>query len=158
MKHNLPPTPPSVLAQISQLSSLSMADLKALWRDVSDDPLPTKRPLIERHLAYRLQVKALEATGNTLIKQNQQRIDALIKQTEQAEKRKKKHRVTDDLLPGTVLSRHFQGKEYRVTVTHDRQFDLDGHTFASLSAIARHITGTRWSGVKFFGLDKRKAS
>ena len=157
MTQKLPPTPPSVLAQISQLSSLPMAELKALWRDLTNDPPPTKRPLIERHLAYRLQVKALEATGNTLVKQNQQRIDALIKQVEQAEKQKKR-KVTDDLLPGTVLSRHFQGKEYRVTVTHDRQFDLDGHAFSSLSAVARHITGTRWSGVKFFGLDKRRAS
>jgi hypothetical protein len=154
MNRNLPPTPPSVLAQISQLNTLTMAELRQLWQTLTHDPLPAKRVLIERHVAYRLQVQALEATGSTLVKQNQQRIQALIEQTEREEKKKKRNAAAD-LLPGTVLSRDFQGKTYRVTVTHDKQFDLDGHAFASLSAVARHITGTRWSGLRFFGLDKR---
>jgi hypothetical protein len=29
---------------------------------------------------------------------------------------------------------------------------LNGQVFKSLSAAARHITGTRWNGPKFFGL------
>jgi hypothetical protein len=31
-------------------------------------------------------------------------------------------------------------------------YELDGKRFKSLSAAARHITGTQWSGPKFFGL------
>jgi hypothetical protein len=51
---------------------------------------------------------------------------------------------------GTVLSRLYQEQEYRVTVTHDGQFDFEGRTYKSLSVIAREITGTRWSGPLFF--------
>jgi hypothetical protein len=34
----------------------------------------------------------------------------------------------------------------------DRGYAYRGSTYASLSEIARHITGARWSGPRFFGL------
>lgn len=34
-------------------------------------------------------------------------------------------------------------------------FQLDGKAWKSLSAIAKHITGTDWSGPRFFGLKGR---
>jgi len=33
-------------------------------------------------------------------------------------------------------------------------YQLDGNHFKSLSAIALHITGTSWSGPRFFGLTR----
>lgn len=53
---------------------------------------------------------------------------------------------------GTVLTREYKGVEYRVVATADGQYEFQGRTFASLSMIAREITGTRWSGPLFFGL------
>ena len=41
---------------------------------------------------------------------------------------------------------------HRVTVTPDGLYELNGQVFKSLSAAARHITGTRWNGPRFFGL------
>ena len=38
------------------------------------------------------------------------------------------------------------------TVLIDARFDLDGRAFKSLSAVARAITGTSYSGPVFFGL------
>jgi hypothetical protein len=38
-----------------------------------------------------------------------------------------------------------------VTVRPD-DFEYEGRPYRSLSAIARHITGTRWNGWVFFGL------
>jgi hypothetical protein len=35
---------------------------------------------------------------------------------------------------------------------------LDGKTYTSLSAIARHITGARWSGPRFFGLTRKRCA
>lgn len=37
-------------------------------------------------------------------------------------------------------------------ITPDGLYALDGQVFKSLSAAARHITGTQWNGPKFFGL------
>jgi len=50
------------------------------------------------------------------------------------------------------LVREWDEREYRVTVTSAGLYELDGQLFKSLSAAARHITGTQWSGPKFFGL------
>ncbi|AUM00813.1 hypothetical protein B4966_12030 [Rhodocyclaceae bacterium] len=56
------------------------------------------------------------------------------------------------LLPGTVLTRIFNDVEHRVLVRGPQDFEYQGQRFKSLTAIARHITGTHWSGPAFFGL------
>jgi len=55
------------------------------------------------------------------------------------------------LKPGTVLVRDYQGQRHTVTVGREG-FEWQGTTYASLSAIARAITGTSWSGPRFFAL------
>lgn len=55
------------------------------------------------------------------------------------------------LSPGTRLVRQWQGQTYQVTVL-DKGFEYSGQVYPSLSAIARDITGTPWSGPLFFGL------
>lgn len=55
------------------------------------------------------------------------------------------------LAPGTRLVREWQGHTHHVTVL-PQGFDYQGTHFKSLSAIARAITGTPWSGPQFFGL------
>ena len=52
---------------------------------------------------------------------------------------------------GTHLVREWNGRRYQVDTTADG-FVLNGKRFKSLSAIALHITGTSWSGPRFFGL------
>jgi len=55
------------------------------------------------------------------------------------------------LSPGTHLIREWNGRTYQVEVT-ETGYRLDRQEFKSLSAIAKHITGTQWSGPRFFGL------
>jgi Protein of unknown function (DUF2924)/Protein of unknown function (DUF3489) len=56
--------------------------------------------------------------------------------------------------PGTVLVRDYHGQRHTVSVAPDG-FNWQGTTYASLSAIARAITGTAWSGPRFFALAQR---
>ena len=60
-------------------------------------------------------------------------------------------KVSKILSPGTQLIREWKGRTYRVEVTA-QGFFYDGKTWRSLSAIARAITGTPWSGPAFFGV------
>lgn len=53
---------------------------------------------------------------------------------------------------GTVLLREYESNEYRVTVTPEGFYDLNGKVFKSLPAMARHITGVNWSGPAFFSV------
>ena len=61
------------------------------------------------------------------------------------------------LKPGTVLVRDYHGQRHAVTVAPDG-FNWQGTTYASLSAIARAITGTAWSGPRFFALAQRNGT
>ncbi len=54
-------------------------------------------------------------------------------------------------LVGTRLVRVWQGETHQVTILHDGYKYKDQH-WKSLSAIAKAITGTPWSGPAFFGL------
>ena len=55
------------------------------------------------------------------------------------------------LSTGAHLVREWNGRTYQVQVTNEG-FEMDGRTWRSLSAIAKHITGATWSGPRFFGL------
>lgn len=56
------------------------------------------------------------------------------------------------IIPGTKLSREWQGKNYEVTVQPDGKFECEDNLYGSLSAVARAITDTRWNGKVFFGV------
>lgn len=58
------------------------------------------------------------------------------------------------LRPGAHLVREWNGRTYQVEVL-DSGFRMEGQTWPSLSAIAKHITGTTWSGPRFFGVVDR---
>ena len=53
--------------------------------------------------------------------------------------------------PGARPVREWNGRTYRVEVV-EGGYRMDGRTWRSLSGLARHITGTAWSGPRFFGL------
>lgn len=53
------------------------------------------------------------------------------------------------LKPGSHLVREWNGRTYQIEVV-DGGFVMDGKTWRSLSAIAKHITGAHWSGPRFF--------
>jgi hypothetical protein len=63
---------------------------------------------------------------------------------------------TAELRPGTMLGREWNGQMHRVAVLTEG-FAWNGKTYRSLTKVAFAITGTRWSGPKFFGLRDRRS-
>ena len=57
--------------------------------------------------------------------------------------------------PGTRLLREWQGVIHEVMVLEEGA-RYRGKAWRSLSAVAREITGARWSGPRFFGLKERR--
>ncbi|SFN14265.1 DUF2924 domain-containing protein [Nitrosomonas communis] len=140
--------PPSVLSQIAQLPSLPMIEIKVLWKQLFGNEIPNhNRQFLERRLAHKLQLIEFRKTNLNLLESNERRIQALI-ETGKLRSREKDYRP----LAGSVLIRIYQDVEHRVMVEADGQYEYEGSRYASLSAIAREITGTRWSGPLFFGL------
>lgn len=140
--------PPSVLSQIAQLPELPMSEIKALWRRLFGTEIPNyNRQFLERRIAHKLQLIEFRKTNRNLLESNERRIKTLI-ETGKLRSREKDYRP----LPGSELMRMYQEIEHRVVVEADGQYQYEGNRYASLSAIAREITGTRWSGPLFFGL------
>ena len=144
--------PATITAQLAALPSLPMPELWALWdQDYPRRPSHRNRNYVESRLAYRIQELAYGALPAGI---RRHLVDAGAKHS----KIKTTTRSTGGrdtqlvLMPGTTLIREWDDREYRLTVTPDGLYELGGQAFKSLSAAARHITGTQWSGPKFFGL------
>ncbi len=134
--------------QLHSLSSLPMPEFWKLWdKHFKERPKHPHRKQLESRLAYRLQEIAYGGI-------NPETRNLLADIGERLSKIKTSKRLSTTLLPGTVLIREFDGIDYRVTVAMDGRFEFEGHKYKSLSAIAKQITGTQWSGPAFFGLNK----
>ncbi len=57
-------------------------------------------------------------------------------------------------IPGTVLTRIYKGRKIVVTVLANG-FECEEVVYASLSGIAKAVTGSHWNGYHFFGLNKK---
>ena len=133
------------------LSEIAMADRNSLlerWLNAFGAPAPknTSVQLLCKALAHEVQCKAFGglaaatrrallsvAGGNHQRQLAQPRIDT-----------------------GAQFVREWNGRTYRVEVVAGG-YRLDATVYPSLTAIARRITGTNWSGPRFFGLRTRSA-
>jgi hypothetical protein len=67
-----------------------------------------------------------------------------------------KQAARDPRLPvaGTLLERRYQDRTINVRILSEG-FEYEGKIYDSLSSIASSVTGTRWNGFAFFGLNKK---
>jgi hypothetical protein len=100
-----------------------------------------------RVLAYRLQAGVL----GDLDGESQRLLDRSVSPEDAGQRAVELARRTVNLRPGTMLAREWNGQMQRVAVLADG-FAWNGKIYPSLSKVAFAITGTRWSGPKFFGL------
>ena len=136
----------NVTAQIAQLPTLPMESLWALWDEFFDRrPGHHHRTYLESRIAYKLQERAFGGLPAALRRR-------LEKIGETGEVPNQKRRSENQVAPGTVMVREFNGINHRVTVLDDGRFEYQGRPYKSLTGVARAITGTTYSGPVFFGL------
>ena len=161
---------------VERLADLSIADLRDLWsKHMGRAAPPVQKRLLIRELAWRAQERVhggLDAETRRLL---DRAIRAATKggmpsdgedhddaQTPVMKRRSRGAASTvrtssSDLPPATKLSRVWRGVRYEVYVLEGgRQFRYRDQTYGSLSEVAREITGTRWSGPRFFGMTTRE--
>ena len=123
-------------ADIIRLTDLSLSELRKEWQ-LCFGPAPEHRAgdLLRRVLAWRIQAEAyggLDATTKRLLS----REGGELRPTPQ---------------PGMRLAREWAGRRHEVVVIESGVV-YEGQGYGSLSEVARHITGRRWNGPRFFGL------
>ena len=138
----------SVSAKIAELSTLPIAELWPVWdRYFNCRPINPNRTFIESRIAYKMQEEAFGGLAHN----TRQRLEAIGAKHSKIKLRARPRDI--NFAPGTVLLREWGDREHNVTVTADGQFEYEGNTFKSLTAVARQITGTHCSGPLFFGLN-----
>ncbi len=147
------PFPSPALARcIAALPELPIVELPALWLEAfGKPPVVANRRFLERRIAYHWQATACEALHPGVLARQRERIAEFAMCLDSAKQPRYR-----PLSPGVVLVRSFfNGAEYQVRVLEGDQFEYAGKRYGSLSEVARVITGTRWSGPRFFGLTAR---
>jgi Protein of unknown function (DUF2924) len=132
--------PAAIEAEIDRLRSLALDAVRRRWQAVfgRTPPAGLSKDLLRRMIAGRMQ----ELAFGGLDRDSLRFLDGLGRHGGSP----RRH-----LKPGTVLVRDYRGQRHTITVAPDG-FDWQGTTYPSLSAIARAITGTAWSGPRFFAL------
>ena len=142
----------ALTAEIVQLDGLGLAALRDLWRErLGSPPRFASTELTRLWLAWELQAKVrggYDLTTRRRLKQLSKSSKADATPTSAALGAPK---------PGTVLTREWGGVTHRVMVLEEG-FAWGGQNYRSLSEIATRISGTRWSGPRFFGLKQRVQS
>jgi len=134
-----------VRPSVIEIEAMDRAALIAAWAQVFGTPVPKRlsSPFLRRFLGFELQARESGGLPKGFLA-------------------KLKKAARDDpgvaspaLKPGGRLIREWNGVTHVVDVV-DGGFLWNGQRYASLSPIARAITGARWSGPRFFGM-KRSA-
>lgn len=135
-------SPVSIKSTLAEIATAERAALISRWRTVHGAPPPKSLSVVflRRSLSYEAQVAA--AKGPTA---------QVLRDLKRQGMMENAAAPKAGLVPGTQLLRQWNGHTYRVTVS-EAGFVIDGRTWTSLSALARHITGAHWSGPRFFGL------
>ncbi|QOZ21662.1 hypothetical protein XI02_14065 [Bradyrhizobium sp. CCBAU 21365] len=138
---------PKVEAELDRLPAMPIVQLRARYRGLfrTEPPKAFGPDLLRRSIAHQIQ----EQTYGGLSREHQRMLNQLVK----AARTKPNGRIAVPrrIKPGSELVRTWNRCTYRVMVMEDG-FAYEGRTFASLSEIATAITGTKWSGPRFFGL------
>lgn len=130
--------------EIGALGTMDRASLCVMWQTCFGGPVPssTSLPLMRHLLAWEIQSKRTGTSAERMQRHLQ---------------RSRYSNIPPKLAVGSRLLREWQGQTHVITFSASG-YEYAGKQWRSLSAIARAITGTSWSGPAFFGLKAGKAS
>jgi hypothetical protein len=129
-------------ARIARIEAMSARERKAEWQCCTGTVAPPAfgSGLLARAIAHQVQEAALGAMS----KADRKRVLS-------AHGYGKVEAASGAVKPGTWLSRTWHGEVHQVIVL-ESGFEYGGERYSSLSEIAKRITGSHWSGPRFFGL------
>lgn len=132
-----------VANEVRALAALGLEALRQEWRRRGWGAPPRLRSaeLLRYMIAWRIQVAVYGG------------LDA----DSRAALRRKGTARAAELSPGVRLSREWKGVHCEVEVV-EGGYRYQGEIYPSLSRVAGHITGTKWNGRRFFGLDQESAA
>lgn len=129
------------LPTVSAIEAMDRAALLAAWGQLIETPVPKglSQAFLRRFLAFDVQARRQGGLPKNFLKQLERHKQAAASAAGAGP------------APGGRLLREWNGVTHVVDVKMNG-YRWNGATYRSLSAVARAITGARWSGPRFFGL------
>lgn len=144
----------SLQEELATISAMSASQLRTEWmRMFRRDSPDVSADILARAISYHRQERAL----GSLTAASRRHIKRIAGQLDETGAVTFKAARANDLKAGTRLARDWHGKTHHILVLDDG-FLFEERKYRSLSQIANVITGSRWSGPRFFGLIKRKGA
>lgn len=153
----------SITNQIEALRRMTPAQLRDKYLEVFGEPVRTgNRDFLFKRIAWRVQSLAEGGLSERARRRAAELArDADIRMTvprpprtsPQASQTVRPAPASQDgmPIPGTILTRHYRGRQIQVTVL-PKGFEWEGEIYRSLTAVAKAVTGSHWNGRLFFGL------
>lgn len=142
----------NLVAALDALSAMDLSALQTEWRRLyrTHPPKKLSRELLALAVGWKLQQQALGGHSGAARRELAQLAGMIARGSDLPRTRRAR------LKPGTRLLREWGGETHEVLVV-EGGFAWRERSWKSLSVIAREITGARWSGPRFFGLDPSRA-
>ena len=131
----------NVRTELARLQTMELDELKNYWREVYGKDAPDcGKVFLRKQLSFRVQELQYGGISETA--------QAVLVEAGNLPKLKPN---SGGVLPGTRFERDWKG-EIHVVVATATGFEYKNQNFRSLSGVAFAITGTQWTGKKFFGV------
>jgi hypothetical protein len=152
----------NVAKEVAALNKMATGELKARYAELFGEETRTgNRAWLVKRIAWRIQVVAEGDISERARRRaeelaNDADLRVLPPADDQTESKPKTLPFSPDKrlpTPGTVITRQYKKQTLRVTVGKD-DFEYEGESYPSLSAVAKKITGSHCNGFLFFGLTK----
>ena len=156
----------TIAAQVVALQRMTVAELRGQYLELyGEETTSRNKTWLFRACAWRLQ----ELAFGGLSERAKQRAKEIVRESDVRPRRRdvvpplpganakviafEPEPVSNDPVPGTVITREYKGHEIRVRAL-DEGYEYEGQPYRSLSAVAKAVTGSHWNGRAFFGLKK----
>ncbi len=162
----------SITHELAQLRRMTPRQLRERYAEVFGETTNTTNKVwLLKRIAWRLQARAEgDLSARARKRAAEMADDADLRSTPPRDRTASEHHVeteetrrtttlrfqADERLPpaGTVLTRKYKGETLQVKVLPDG-FEYEGQIFASLSSVAKHITGSHCNGYLFFRMPNK---
>jgi hypothetical protein len=141
---HMKPNARNTLPSLEQLEKIDGCELRNIITQAGFGEIPQNASarFLRGHLAWSIQ--ALESGHNS----------SALRKSLIGSLRKARRVKVPLYKPGTRLIREWQGVTHEVTI-EEKGFTWNGKRYGNLSRIASAITGTHWSGPRFFGINEK---
>jgi len=147
-------TDPVIVAKLAGYERMPVAELVIEYRRLfNEEPRCKHRVWLKRNCAWRIQELAYGGLSPTARTRLVQLMDEIVVPGCGPGAATTPVRPRDPAEPpiGTVRTRDWHGRQIRVTARANG-YEYEGRVFKSLSAVATHVTGTKWNGRAWFGI------